>query len=43
LASPTMAQLRDIEFRGASATIVDGKRVFETSDDQALARAFYDA
>jgi phosphoribosylformimino-5-aminoimidazole carboxamide ribonucleotide (ProFAR) isomerase len=41
-ASPSLAQLRDFEQRGASATIVDGSRMSSEIDDQTLARTFSD-
>jgi phosphoribosylformimino-5-aminoimidazole carboxamide ribonucleotide (ProFAR) isomerase len=39
-ATPTLAQLRDLEQRGAAATIVDGRRMVEQLDHHTLARTF---
>ena len=38
----SLATLRDLEFRGVSATIIDGSRLADTFDEEALARTFVD-
>jgi phosphoribosylformimino-5-aminoimidazole carboxamide ribotide isomerase len=38
----TLATLRDLEFRGVSATIIDAARLADTFDEQTLARSFVD-
>jgi phosphoribosylformimino-5-aminoimidazole carboxamide ribotide isomerase len=36
----TLATLRDLEFRGVAATIIDANRLSDTLDEQTLARTF---
>lgn len=38
----TLATLRDLEFRGVSATVIDATRLAESFDEQTLARNFVD-
>jgi phosphoribosylformimino-5-aminoimidazole carboxamide ribotide isomerase len=38
----TIATLRDLEFRGVNATIIDAARLAENFDEQTLARTFVD-
>ena len=38
----TIATLRDLEFRGVNATIIDAARLADTFDEETLARSFVD-
>ena len=38
----TLTTLRDLEFRGVSATIVEGSQLADAFDEEVLARSFVD-